>query len=207
MNDGIRISILVCFILPADLVHSRRSKTKCTGDRPQCRSCMKRRVTCSWQTAAADVFYALAPPPQDLEPSRNDESRQRPRSHAAAPNPFSLTKTPLVLPEHYKVQQLFEIFFARHHAVEFCSFFHKPSLDIETLHDRSPLLPTSVVSLAALYVSNDKAKSDFGFHTSCALSDHYARLAKSYAFGLYDEPSSQLVLFYCWVSDVLMNSS
>lgn len=156
---------------------------------------MRRSVNCSWRHAAAtDVFYAPTLP-QDLEPPISDENRLRLQSHAAVPDGFSLTKTPLVLPEPRKVQRLFEIFFARHHEAEFCAFFHKPSLDIHTLHYRSPLLVTSVISLAALYVSKDEVESDFGFHTPCALSDHYARLAKIDAFGLCDEPSSKLVSF------------
>jgi hypothetical protein len=60
-----------------------------------------------------------------------------------------------------------------------------------TLHDHSPLLVASVLSLAALYLSTDEVKADFGFETPCALSDHYARLAKSHAYGLSDEPSSK----------------
>jgi hypothetical protein len=64
-------------------------------------------------------------------------------------------------------------------------------LDIPTLRGRSPLLVASVLSLSALYLSADEVAADFGVETPCALSDHYARLAKIYAYNLFDEPSSK----------------
>ncbi len=172
---------------------SRRSKTKCTGvviDR-SCRSCLKRNVNCSWtQVVAPSAFYALTPPQERESPKRN-EKNQRLHSQPDTPGPRALSNIPIVLPEPPQLERLFEIFFARHHEAELCSFLHKPSLDMPALHDRSPLLVASVLSLAALYLSTDEVKADFGFETPCALSDHYARLAKSHAYGLSDEPSSK----------------
>jgi Fungal specific transcription factor domain len=79
-------------------------------------------------------------------------------------------------------------------------------LDIPTLHSRSPLLVTSVFSLSALYLSTDEVIADFGYDTPSVLSEHYARVAKSHACGLYDEPSSKWGLFYI-SSAMLMNLS
>lgn len=170
---------------------SRRSKTKCNGDRPQCSSCSKRNVTCSWpRIAAPNTFYALTPP-QDQEPPTRNELTSRAQSYPAIQDIPSLVKPPIVLPEPHVLERLFQIFFARHHDAELCSFLHKPSLDIPTLHGRSPLLVASVISLAVLYISADEAVAIFGFETPSALSDHYARLAKYYAYGLSDEPSSK----------------
>jgi hypothetical protein len=168
-----------------DIVGSRRSKTKCTGDRPQCRSCLKRNVTCYWaQITVPNTFFALTPP-------KRNEREPRFQSHSAVQDTNSLAEAPLVLPEPRQLQRLFDIFFARHHEPELCSFFHKPSLDIPTLRGRSPLLVASVLSLSALYLSADEVAADFGSETPCALSDYYARLAKIYAYNLFDEPSSK----------------
>ena len=173
--------------------NSRRSKTKCTGvviDRT-CRSCLKRNVTCSWaQVVVPSAFHTLTPP-QEPEPLSRNGKEQRLQSQASCPSLSFLASTPIILPLPWQFERLFEIFFSRHHGAELCSFFHKPSLDVPTLHNQSPLLVTSVLSLAALYLSTDEAKTDFGFETPCALSDHYARLAKSHAYGLSDEPSSK----------------
>lgn len=94
-----------------------------------------------------------------------------------------------VLPTAPLLQRLLKIFLTRHHDVELCSFLHKPSLDISVLAVRSPLLVTSIVSLAALYVSEDEVKRDYGFESVVELSDYYARTARGYAQRLSDEPS------------------
>lgn len=104
------------------------------------------------------------------------------RVHAGSNSACVLPKAPLL-------QRLLKIFLARHHDVELCSFLHKPSLDISVLAVRSPLLVTSIISLAALYVPENEVKRDFGFESVVALSDHYARSARSYAQSLSDEPS------------------
>jgi hypothetical protein len=177
-------------------IDSRRSKTKCNGERPVCRGCSRRHVTCTWlQAAAPNSFYALTPPQEQELPKRNKLER-RPQSHPTIPNIPSQANTSFNLPESRKLQRLIQIFFNRHHEAEFCSFFHKPSLDIPTLHRRSPFLVASILSLSALYISADEAEADFGFQTPSALSEYYARLAKFHANGLYDEPSSKCALFY-----------
>lgn len=57
-----------------------------------------------------------------------------------------------------------------------------------------------MISLAAFYIPDHEAVADFGFEMSLALSNHYALLANSYAYDLWDEPSSKwhidLSLFY-----------
>ena len=152
---------------------------------------MKRNVTCYWaQIFVPNTFCALTPL-QVQEPPKRNEREPRFQSHSAVQDTNSLVESPLVIPEPRQLQRLFDIFFARHHEAELCSFFHKPSLDIPTLRGRSPLLVASVLSLSALYLSADEVAADFGVETPCALSDHYARLAKIYAYNLFDEPSSK----------------
>jgi hypothetical protein len=91
-----------------------------------------------------------------------------------------------------RLQRLFDIFLARHHDVEFCSFFHKPSLDVAALYGSDSFLVNSVCALAALYVSSQEAEREYGHPTNFALSYHYTRLAKMQAAKLYDEPSGKL---------------
>jgi hypothetical protein len=157
-------------------------------------SCLKRNVTCSWSQAAGfNAFHALTPP-EDQESPRRNELEPHPRIHPATPDIHSSFKNTSVLPKPHLLRLLFQIFFDRHHDAEFCSFFHIPSLDIPSLYDRSPLLVTSVMSLSALYVSTHEAEADFGFETPLKLSDHYARIAKSYAHEVCDDPSSECCL-------------
>jgi hypothetical protein len=52
-------------------------------------------------------------------------------------------------------------------------------------------LVASVLSLSALYLTPDETRADFGIETPSALSERYARLAKSHAHGLSEEPSGK----------------
>jgi hypothetical protein len=51
---------------------------------------------------------------------------------------------------------------------------------------------TSIATLSALYLSDEEAKSDFGFDTGAGLSEHYAQFARVMARSLSDEPSGEL---------------
>ena len=174
--------------------NSRRSKTKCTGDRPQCRSCMKRKVACSWAHTSGS-FHVLTPP-QDHGYLAEDSisiSSQRDNN-----NPFEQINGDRLVPssndtskEPGRLRRLYEIFLARHHDVEFCSFFHKPSVDLSKLYRSDSFLLHAVCSLAALYLQQEEVETELGHSTNFALSDHYARLAKNEASRLYDEPSSE----------------
>jgi hypothetical protein len=151
-------------------------------------------VTCSWvQAAGYNAFQALTPP-EDLEAPRGDELESHSQIRPAVFDIHHSLKTTSILPEPHLLQRLFQIFFDRHHDAEFCSFFHMASLDIPALYNRSPLLVTSVMSLSALYISAHEAEVDFGFETPSKLSDYYARIAKSYAHEVCDDPSSKRCL-------------
>jgi hypothetical protein len=178
-------------------VVSRRTKTKCNGDRPQCRSCVKRRVACSWPQIAAPSVCSILTPPQDQTSDQNTESTSRAYSHSVAPGVPLVINTVLTLPAPHLLQRLIDLFLRRHHDVEFCSFFHKPSLDIPDLSVRSPLLVASVICLAALYVPDNEVIDIFGFQTPLELSDHYALLAQSYTHSVCYEPSSKYVRLLC----------
>ncbi|MCJ1311653.1 hypothetical protein MMC25_005326 [Agyrium rufum] len=127
-------------------------------------------------------------------------SQARVRSYQAVSEVPSSIKTPLILPESQPLERLCHMFFSRHHDAELCSFFHKPSLDLPTLRDRSPFLVASVLSLGALYLPANEAKADFGFETPVAVSDHYARLAKYYIYIVSDEPSTYAIQAYLILS-------
>jgi hypothetical protein len=158
---------------------------------------LKKKVTCSWsQVASINNFQALTPP-QDEDRPRRGELEHHPQVRSATPDKHHSLKAASILPEPHLLQLLFQIFFDRHHDAEFCSFIHIASLDVPTLYSQSPVLVMSVMSLSALYISAHEAEADFGFETPSKLSDHYARIAKSYAYEVCDDPSSEcLSLFH-----------
>ena len=167
---------------------SRRSKTKCSGVRPQCQSCIKRKLICSWPKA---------PAPGNYYPINSTEVESIPKvSNGAQSLPgIAGTKSGFVPPAAHLLQRLLNIFLARHHDVELCSFLHKPTTDISILWAQSPLLVTSILSLSALYISENEAEESFGFKSATALSEHYAKFARGYAQALSDEPSGVYYVF------------
>jgi hypothetical protein len=58
------------------------------------------------------------------------------------------------------LRHLLQTFYDRHHDVEFCSFIHKPSFDIEQCS--SPFFMAALISLSSLYHSDEESKSKFG---------------------------------------------
>jgi hypothetical protein len=82
-----------------------------------------------------------------------------------------------------------DIFYARHHSVEFCSFLHVPSLDIEVLRRRSAFFVHALIALSGLYMSKEEAVKE-GFANPGALSDWHASVAREYSRQSVDSPSS-----------------
>lgn len=87
------------------------------------------------------------------------------------------------------LRRLLGIFFTCHHDVEFSSFLHKPTTDMVTLSAQAPFLACSIISLSALYISDDEARNDFGFESAAAVSEYYAQTAITFARKLGDMPS------------------
>jgi hypothetical protein len=168
---------------------SRRRKTKCSGVKPQCRSCLKHKLVCSWpKSLVPGHFYAVDPSKSSISPGTATEVLAWTTTDNRAANSGNL-----VPPQKPLLQRLLKIFLSRHHDVELCSFLHKPSLDVSILNVKSPLLMASIATLSALYLSNEEAKSDFGFDTAPALSENYAQFARLQARSLSDEPSVRCI--------------
>ncbi|OBT96227.2 hypothetical protein VE01_05786 [Pseudogymnoascus verrucosus] len=165
----------------------RKSKVKCSGTRPNCRNCLKRKKGCTWPSTPAPGGYY-----QILDYAEVESGTDRRVLKGAGPILDGPVRgdcnSACVLPEAHLLQLLLGIFLARHHDGELCSFLHKPSLDMSVLAVRSPFLVMSIISLSALYIPDDEALRDFGFE-AVALSDNYARSARRYAQRLSDEPS------------------
>ncbi|KFY81838.1 hypothetical protein V500_11043 [Pseudogymnoascus sp. VKM F-4518 (FW-2643)] len=168
----------------------RKSKIKCSGIRPNCGNCLKKRKACTWPTnSLAPGAYYQALYPRDVEAEPGD-------IRPIPDGPVHTGGNDGALPEAHLLQRLLSIFLSRHHDAELCSFLHKPSLDISVLAVRSPFLVTSIISLSALYIPEDEARGDFRFESAVALSDHYARSARRYAQSLSDEPSVYTIQAY-----------
>lgn len=88
------------------------------------------------------------------------------------------------------LQRALEIFYARHHSVEFCSFLHTPSLEVKVLRHQSPFFAHALVALAGLYMSKEEAVVE-GFADPAALSDWYTIVAREYSRQSVDVPSSK----------------
>jgi hypothetical protein len=93
------------------------------------------------------------------------------------------------------IKRALSIFYVRHHSIEFCSFLHVPSLEIESLHRGSRLFLQALIALSALYFSNEEAVKQ-GFLSSTALSEQYAAAAREHSRQTVDSPSS-MPTFYC----------
>jgi hypothetical protein len=94
------------------------------------------------------------------------------------------------LPSSTCLQRLIDIFFDKHHKVEFCSFLRRSSFDPHEIHLRPVFLQVSIVTLASLYLDDDDVQRNFGFASAQVLSDHYAARARKLARDLSDEPTS-----------------
>lgn len=166
---------------------SRRSKTKCSGHRPQCRRCLKRKTTCSWSRVfAVDTPDSLVGLSDTSSLAGVRESIPPP-----IPAPAATSSISHAFPDAPLLHRLLNIFYARHHGVEFCSFLHQPTTEITTLSVEAPFLVASIISLSALYIPKIEAKREFGFESAAALSDHYAQLAIASARSLSDTPSGK----------------
>ncbi|KFY62451.1 hypothetical protein V496_04583 [Pseudogymnoascus sp. VKM F-4515 (FW-2607)] len=183
----------------------RKSKVKCSGTRPNCRNCLKRKKGCTWPSSPAPGGYYQLPDPGEVQAELLDANGLNGVGHVRVLNGVGpIIDGPVhgdgdsgsVLSEPHLLRRLLGIFLARHHDAELCSFLHKPSLDMSMLAVRSPFLVTSIFSLSALYVPEDEAKRDFGFESAMALSDNYARSARRYAQSLSDEPSVYTIQAY-----------
>lgn len=162
-------------------VPSRRSKIKCTGTRPHCHACRKRKVICSWPKTLIPGNYHAVDSFEIESALQNQKRVQIVPSVVTTAESNAFPKDPLI-------QRLLNIFLTRHHDVEFCSFFHKPSINVSELSVKSPFLVASILSLSSLYIPENEARTSFGFESAAVLSDHYVQLARSYAKSLSDEP-------------------
>ncbi len=88
------------------------------------------------------------------------------------------------------LQRALEIFYARHYSIEFCSFLHVPSLDVEALRRRSPLFVHALTALSGLYMSKEEAVKE-GFSTPAALSDWHTIVAREHSREVADIPSGR----------------
>ena len=171
-----------------DTRYSRKRKTKCDGVRPTCRTCLKRKSTCKWTNSLiAGNFVALLAHETD---SSKTCSESNTTGSIQLQRPSTKTTNNGALPTTLLLQKLFRIFLERHHDVELCSFLHKPSQDIATLGSKSPLLVNAIITLSALYVSDEEAINEFGFGSASAFSNHYCEIARALARSLSDDPSS-----------------
>ncbi|KFX92602.1 hypothetical protein V490_05297 [Pseudogymnoascus sp. VKM F-3557] len=173
----------------------RKSKVKCSGIRPKCRHCLKRKKECTWPNSPAPGGYYHSVGSAEVEAKLGVKPFDGVQQSLDGSVVQAGSDGGCVLPEAKLLQRLLSIFLARHHDVELCSFLHKPSLDIFKLAVRSPFLVTSIISLSALYVPEDEAR-DFGFESAASLSDNYARSARRYAQILSDEPSVYTIQAY-----------
>ncbi|KAL7786509.1 hypothetical protein V8C43DRAFT_131774 [Trichoderma afarasin] len=164
----------------------RRRKIKCDGVKPTCQTCKKRKVMCLWQKMpASDGSTNVGRLEID---GLNSPQKKRPQSATSPYNPDSDARN---FPDSPQLERLIDIFFSRHHDVELCSLFHKPSWDVLLLRERSPFLITSIMALSALYVPEVEARADFGFASASDLSEHYTQIATNYARELSYEPTGE----------------
>ncbi|CAK7211293.1 hypothetical protein SBRCBS47491_001074 [Sporothrix bragantina] len=174
----------------------RKSKTKCSGTRPKCRRCLKRKTACTWP----GNHYVPGTPGSWGEPAAAVPERQPGSSTPAILSPTgsgggrsASTSAVSVANATNFPQKLLDIFYERHHDVEFCSFLHRPTTTMAGLEAQSPFLAAAIASLAALHLDEDEVTrqcSALGQEPSAlGLSTYYGRQATALGRNLSDEPS------------------
>lgn len=175
-------------------MESRRRKTKCNGVHPTCGSCILRRVPCSWPTSnlVSTSPKDVTNPTQTIVPGDEASARKRPRVSAIGQDAGHRSSALL--------QQALEIFYARHHSIEFCSFLHIPSLDVASLDRQSPFIVHALLALSGLYLTDVDIAGE-GFETPATFSEWHAAVARQYSRESVDSPSSTLVNYVLFFVD------
>jgi len=135
-----------------------------------------------------------------VPPTQENEAASAPASHEDAveteePRPKRLQRSRIGRSQNdghisgNLLQRSLDIFYARHHSIEFCSFLHVPSLDVEVLRRRSAFFVHALIALSGLYMSKEEAVKE-GFASPGALSDWHAGVAREYSRQTVDSPSS-----------------
>ena len=177
------------------IFNSRRRKTKCSGTRPTCSACILRRLPCSWPTTAT-INHIASPSRGSAAAVINSQSSttaaaascEEPRAKrqrlSQAKRSEGTSHLSILL-----LRRALDIFYERHFTVEFCSFLHVPSIDVEILRQRSPFFAHALIALSGLYFSEEEAV-EHGFATAEALSEWHATVAREYSRQSVDSPSS-----------------
>ncbi|CAK7198327.1 hypothetical protein SEUCBS139899_000987 [Sporothrix eucalyptigena] len=167
----------------------RKSKTKCSGTRPKCRRCIKRKTPCTWPPS-----YNVPGTPESL-PEVSPTEQHVQTAHFSSQTAVSPDGTSSVISTGRPAlpPRLLDIFYERHHDVEFCGFLHKPTTTMAGLEAKAPFLATAIASLGALYLENDdlaRQCAALGLPTCpIGLSAFYGQQAISLGRQLFDEPS------------------
>ncbi|CAK7222613.1 hypothetical protein SCUCBS95973_004902 [Sporothrix curviconia] len=164
----------------------RKSKTKCSGTRPKCRRCLKRKTTCTWPGN-----YHVPGTPESLDEPAAAVRRPLPQP-ALSPQERSAGAAAVASPGGLP-QKLLEIFLERHHDVEFCAFLHRPTTTMARLEAQSPFLAAAIASLAALYLdADDVARQCTALGLPIGpveVSTYYGQQATALGRNLSDQPS------------------
>ena len=170
---------------------SRRRKIKCDGIRPQCGGCISRDIHCSWPEYAAPGSYRVASEPsspnsrQEGPSIGHEPTPKRKRSDdrndiAAAPHKLST----------YLCSDALDIFLARHHAIEFCSFLHTASLDVKQIVFQHAFMAYSIIALSSLYMTEEDAMKH-GYKSNREISKWHADAARQASRQSIDDISSK----------------
>jgi hypothetical protein len=95
-------------------------------------------------------------------------------------------------------QRALAIFYERHHAVEFCSFLHVPSLDTNHLRRQSPFFAHALIALSSLYFTDEEAAKE-DHESPRALSEWHAAMAREFSRRCVDSPSSMHTFYAAFI--------
>lgn len=98
-----------------------------------------------------------------------------------------LSSTEARLPGRRALARCWDIFFERHFASDFCSFFYKP--DLEDPETQQPFLTAAVVCLCSRYLTPKEAKEDFGLSSGADVCNRFSPIVRNMAKASSDEPT------------------
>lgn len=168
---------------------------KCNGQHPSCRTCRIRRETCEYQSELLPGRYVVA---ESFGRSSSDLSGEHCPGRSL-PSPTVEEASGIrrnnnsILPSQNLLQRLLDIFWTRHHHVEFCGFIHRPSFEEAVLHPSNAFLLNSILSLSSIYISDEEAKNGFGAPSGGALSNIYYTKAKELWKEIFDSPAGKSI--------------
>jgi len=155
---------------------SRRRKTKCNGVHPRCNYCSAKDIMCEW-------------PPNVINAFAGGDTSTIPSWRLSLDDPSLRTATNTLPLSSEGLKLCMALFFEKHFAIDFCSFFRQSQFD--GTKPQNHFLVTAIISLVIRYLTEDEVNSLFGFSSQVEAYRHFTKRAQCLARESSDHPSGR----------------